>query len=1070
MKTNSPHLRLAFSLARFGWCKFFVLCLASLTGIDERFSASAAENTDENQPLSYERDIRPLLKTHCFDCHGEQEELRGDLDLRLRRFIVKGGATGPAIVPGQPEQSLMFQRIQAGEMPPGAKKVPGHELELIGRWIAEGAVALRDEPEQLPRGAIITEEDRSYWAFRPIVRPAVPVVKHVEQVRTPIDAVLLASMEPQGLSFFDDAPAHMLQRRLTLNLTGLPLTHDERDEFLADTSPESYDRLVDRLLLSSPHYGERWARHWLDVAGYADSDGYTNQDLVRPYLYKYRDYLIRAFNANKPFDRFIEEQFAGDELVSGPYANLSEEDRQTIIATGFLRTATDGTDGSVPDADIARNHVVSETIKIISSTFLGLTVGCAQCHDHRYDPIPQRDYYHLRAVLEPSYNWKDWKSPQQRNFSLYTDADRQQVAAVEAEAQVVVNERTEKSKEFIAAALEQELLKHPENLREPLKTAFVTPADKRNDEQKQLFDKYPSININEGNLYQYNQGSADMLKKYDEQIAAIRAKKPVEEFVNVLTEVPGNIPATYLFYRGDHRQPKDAVGPGGLSITEESGVAVAFPDRVEGLPTSGRRLAFARWLTNPKNPLVARVLVNRVWMHHFGRGLVNTPGDFGRLGEKPSHPELLDWLAAEFIASGWDLKHLHRLIVTSTVYRQTSVGRADFQSIDASNQYYWKKPIQRLDAEIIRDRILWADGSLREVLYGPPTQLVINEVGQFLLEHDQRRSLYAQVRRTQPVALLKVFDAPQMETNCDRRVSSTVATQSLMLMNSEFVLTHAAQLAEKVRRECQSRTSLTFEVPPSLAGRLDRPAGLWKYGYGVVDAASGRLNEFHPLPHWTGDRWQGGTEIPDAQIGWVLLTAAGGHPGNPQHAAVRRWTAPQPGTLKISGQLHHANENGDGVRARIISAQTGMHGEWISHNQPVDVAVESIPVNAGDVIDFVADCREAETSDGFAWSISLELKNAAGEVVVKTDAARDFSGPNTTNDPPLIQQIAYAWDVTLGRPITADELQTVVGFAADQLEYLATLPTPAPRSEQERQVLTNICQTLMNTNEFLYND
>ncbi|MDA0833187.1 MAG: PSD1 and planctomycete cytochrome C domain-containing protein [Planctomycetota bacterium] len=1061
MKFDAPRNRRSFPMA------VLVLCATALP----RVSTAADDNANANRPLSYEHDIRPLLKTHCFDCHGEQQELQGELDLRLRRFLVKGGSSGAAIVPGDAEQSLMYQRMKSGEMPPGAKKVPGHELEIIARWIQEGAIAIRDEPESLPLGAVITEEERNYWAFRPIVRPAVPTVTNVDRVRTPIDAFLLSRMEHEGLSFSVDAPAMTLQRRLALDLTGLPLSRDMRDEFLADNSPENYDRLVDRLL-SSPHFGERWARHWLDVAGYAESDGYTNQDLMRPYAYKYRDYVIRALNENMPFDRFIHEQLAGDELVGGPYSDLSKDDLQKVIATGFLKTATDGTDASVPDADIARNHVMSETIKIVSSTFLGLSVGCAQCHDHRYDPIPQKDYYRIRAVFEPAYNWKDWKSPQQRRFSLYTDADREQVAVVEAEAQVVVAERTQKSQEFIAAALEEELKKHDEELREPLKTAYQTPADKRTDEQKQLLDKNPSVNINEGNLYQYNQSAADMLKKYDEQIAGIRAKKPVQDFVAVLTEVPGNIPATHLFYRGDHRDPREEIAPGGLSITEDDLTAVEFPADNPELPTSGRRLAFAQWLTNPKNPLVARVLVNRMWMHHFGRPLVNTPGEFGRLGETPSHPALLDWLASEFIASGWDFKHLHRLIVTSTVYRQSSVGRADYQVIDNSNFYYWKKPIQRLDAEIIRDRILSTDDSLRDVLYGPSVAIVENEVGLVNVEHDQRRSIYAQVRRTQPVSILRVFDAPQMETNCERRISTTAAPQSLMLMNSDFVLQHAGQLAEKAYRECVngSPSSLGVEIPGELASRLERPVSLWQYGYGVFDAASQRLAEFHPLPHWTGDRWQGGTELPDAQIGWVMLRASGGHPGNVEHAGVRRWVAPRDGLLKVTGQLHHSNENGDGVRARLVTQHQGLKGEWISHNQPIDYAVESIPVIAGEAVDFILDCREHETSDSYAWSIQLTLTSDAGNVLAEADSQRDFSGPVTVIDPPLVQQIVTAWELALGRPIAADELQLAVDFAADQLEYLSNLPEPKSRNEQERQVLTNLCQTLFNTNEFLYID
>ncbi len=755
---------------------------------------------DADAALTFERDIRPILKAHCFDCHGAGEKLKGELDLRLRRTMMRGGDSGAAIVPGKPDESYLIERLRAGEMPPGNKKVSEEEIVLFERWIADGAPTAREEPAQLEKGVAITAEERRWWSFQPIRRPDVPQFGEADRARTPIDALLLARMKDRGLSFSPDADKLTFIRRAYFDLIGLPPKPEAVEAFLADESVEAYDNLIDGLL-DSPHYGERWARHWLDVAGYADSEGYTNADDSRPWAYKYRDYVIRSLNDDKPFDQFIHEQLAGDEMVPPPHKNLEPDQIEKLVATGFLRMAADGT-GSGANNDEARNQTIADTIKIVSTSLFGLSVGCAQCHDHRYDPIPQRDYYQLRAIFEPALDWKNWRTPGQRLISLYTDEDRAKVAEVEAEAQKIAAEKSEKQTKYIDEALEKELARHSEELREPLRTAYRTAGDKRTAEQQSLLKKFPSVNINTGNLYQYNQGAADDLKKYDERIAEVRKKKPVEEFIRATTETPGQIPQTHVFHRGEFKQPTEPVEPAALSITADPYSRFEIPANDSTLPTTGRRLAYAKWLTNGKHPLVARVIVNRVWMHHFGRGLVGTPAEFGVLGERPTHPELLDWLADEFMAQGWSLKKLHKLIMTSTVYRQTSVAEPAKTAIDASNSMYWRFPIQRLNAEIVRDRILATSGVLSDKLYGPSVPVKADDSGQIVVDGDEsRRSVYVRVRRTQPEAMLTAFDAPVMVTNCDRRPSSTVATQSLMLMNSDFILRHAGKFAERVRGE-----------------------------------------------------------------------------------------------------------------------------------------------------------------------------------------------------------------------------------------------------------------------------
>jgi hypothetical protein len=718
---------------------------------------------------------------------------------------VAGGDLGPSVVPGKPGESLLFERVRDGEMPPGktVKKLSAEQAAVIERWIAAGAPTARPEPEKLGAGTHFTEEERSFWSFQPIRRPGPPTPKNVERVRTPIDAFLLARLEDHGASFSPDADKRTLLRRVYFDLIGLPPAPEETERFLSDEAPDAYERLIDRLL-ESPHYGERWGRHWLDVAGYADSEGAAGDD-VRPYAYRYRDYVIRSFNADKPFDQFIREQLAGDEMVGPIKGTPTPEQAEKLIATGFLQMAPDGT-RSTEDRLAAHDQLMADTIKIASSSLLALTVGCARCHDHRYDPISQDDYYRLRAILEPALDARNWQG-KARLIPYTTDDDR-----INAE-----NLLHQQEQAVLLRVVDERLAKLPEERRAEAREAYDTPEAERTAAQKKLLLD-SQLNITVDNVGQFDRLAPQELKR-------IRAKFIAQQkgFLQTISEAAPNPPKTFLFYRGDPKAPKHELAPGELSILLGAATA-AIPLKDPALPSTGRRLAYARHLTDGRHPLVARVIVNRVWLHHFGRGLCATPADFGTQGERPSHPELLDWLASEFMNPSpqgegrWSLKRLHKLIMTSTVYRQGLRRNQALARVDPDNRLLGGFNAQRLEAEIVRDAILAVSGKLNGKAFGAPVPVMRDPSGEIVIGHDInnagiplgaspmfgeefRRSVYVQVRRTLPMTFLQMFDAPAMEPNCEARLASTVAPQSLVLMNSPFILQQSLSFAERVRKE-----------------------------------------------------------------------------------------------------------------------------------------------------------------------------------------------------------------------------------------------------------------------------
>lgn len=773
--------------------------------------------------VRFETEIEPLLKARCQKCHAG-ENPQGGLRLERRSDLLKGGESGPAIRLAAAESSLLWEKLASNEMPKEGGPLTATEKGLLRQWINDGAPG--DEPDPAPgdtgTGVGTGKGSLDHWSFQPPARPAIPAVQQIALVRNPIDAFVLSALEAKGLTLAGEAGRAVLARRLAFDLTGLPPDPTLVQAFLADDRPEAVEQLVEALL-AHPAYGERWGRHWLDLAGYADSAGVLAEDRPIPNMYRYRDYVVRAFNSNKPYDRFLQEQLAGDELSDyhGAFARepqLPDGVVEAVIATGFLRCAPDS---SRPDFSTIKNAdaqyfypTLNDTLQIVSSATLGLTVQCARCHSHKYDPIPQAEFYRLQAIFMPALRPKQW-IPQMDRKILVATASQQQAAAehngrLDAEIAKAKQRQTDLQKEFGERLFDERLAKLPEVLREDVKQALAREPDKRTEVDKYLVSKFGAeLRPEAAQLPKLLSETYPEFKTgFDGQTAAIAAQESQRRHfdeLRALYDLPGPV-TTPVLRRGDPLVPGTPVEPGvPAALRTPRGFEWQAP--VAEAPTSGRRLAFARWLTQPEHPLTARVFVNRAWLLHFGEGLVSTPEDFGSLGAAPSHPELLDWLARELVDSGWDVKHLHRLIVLSSVYRQSSTVTADTltrgQAVDPDNRLLWRQRIRRLEGESVRDALLAVAGRLEHTMYGPGLAVARQPDGEVTVADpnaDRRRSIYYQVLRSNPLTLLQLFDTPVMETNCVRRGRSTVATQALTLLNSESL----ARMAEGFARRTQS--------------------------------------------------------------------------------------------------------------------------------------------------------------------------------------------------------------------------------------------------------------------------
>ncbi len=1061
----------------------------------------------------FEKQVRPLLAASCLECHGTEQQ-SNDLRLDSLAAMLKGGQGGAAIVPGKPEKSLLIQAVrQSGElaMPPD-DKLSDNKIAILERWVKIGAPWPKDDVGPVDKRA---EAQRTHWAFQPVGLPAVPSVNDSGWVKNPIDAFVLAKLEEHGLKPSAVADRRTLMRRVTYDLTGLPPTPAEVEGFVADGDPQAYEKLVDRLL-ASPQYGEHWARHWLDVARYADTKGYVYGREERFFVHAptYRDWVVRAFNEDLPYDRFLVLQLAADQAAP--------DDRSTWAAMGYL---------TLGRRFLGVSHdIIDDRIDVVGRGMLGLTIGCARCHDHKYDPIPTDDYYSLYGVFQNcTERLVPIAEPAVRDKSYEAfDAELKKRQKALADATSKAREETSgivrrKATDYLVAQLE--LSKYPEEAaglvlaKEDTNPAFVRrwrdylskmakvndpifwawrqfaslPAAEFGERSKEVVQELQkesgkSVNRLVAQLFasspnsmrevaeSYGRLFADVERQWRELLAKEPGAKGLAdadgEAVRQVLYGPSSpcfvpdeaiVSNEWLFDLGtvvslwqlqgevDRWLIQSPLAPAHAvvladreSINEAhvfrrgnpANIGPEAPRRfLKALSGDNRqpfahgsgRLEMARAIASPQNPLTARVWVNRVWMHHFGAGLVRTPSDFGLRSEPPSHPELIDWLAADLMSHGWHTKRLHRLIVLSATYQQQSDGPADMVAwqqavaLDPENRLLWRMSARRLSFEEWRDTQLAVTGELDRSMGGRAAELL--PMG----GDNRRRTLYGLVDRQFLTTAMRTFDFANPDLHAPQRSETTVSQQALFAMNHPFAAQRArglvtqigdiseADVIGRVRRlyqlvyqrvptESQEQAALAFFNAPPDTSPVVRPEVLaWQYGYGILAEAEGHV-DFHPLPHFTGSAWQGGPQWPDATLGWAQLTAEGGHAGNDlQHAVIRRWKAARTGTVSIKSVATHSVGAGDGIRCWVVAKRQGVVASAVLLNRQQALDVPSLQVEQGDTIDFIVDFNANLNSDQFVWPVQIdEVATNGAEVAGGTlswNSSRDFgSTPSTLLD------------------------------------------------------------------------
>ena len=901
----------------------------------------------------FEKEVRPVLSEHCYKCHGAEKQ-KGEIRVDSRAALLKGVDGVPVATPGNPDESSLIKSIRhqtENKMPAKEPKLPDEQIAALAEWVRIGMPW--PDADQSKVATPQQQAAATHWSFQPITNPEPPhPVDAAQWAQSPVDQFILAKLESANLQPSPKADKRTLLRRATFDLIGLPPTAAEVEAFEQDNAPDAFARILDRLL-ASPQYGERWGRHWLDVARYADTRGYLagGEERRFAYSYTYRDWVIDALNRDLPYDQFIIQQLAADQDLA------KDGDPSPLAAMGFL---TLGRRFLNNEADI-----IDDRIDVVSRGLMGLTTACARCHDHKFDPISQKDYYALYGVFASSREPKE--------LPLLQDT------------------RDEKTREDYS----RELAKREQEI-----TDFF---EVRRQERAWLLSMTLYVPV----VPPVTQGSLNRIER--EKLTALRGK--IEQLNGSPTAPPramvlNDKPDLYnphVFIRGNPGRPGDAVPRRFLTV-----LAKGDP---KPFTTGSGRLDLARAIASKENPLTARVIANRVWAYHFGKGLVRTPADFGVKGEQPTHPELLDWLASRFMEDGWSLKKLHKLVMLSSVYQESSEIPENASQADPENRLLSHMNRQRLDYEAVRDSLLCVAGQLDLTPGGQGVELTKAPCA-------KRRAVYGFIDRQNLPGVFRTFDFASPDTTSPQRYVTTVPQQALFMMNSPFVLEQTQALAKKVGAEGEPKPELIqslyrqvlarpAEVAEVEAGSRfvaaqlqprepEVEASLWQYGYGSFEPNTGVVS-FKPLSHWTGSSWQGGKKLPDPVSGYALLTADGGHGGSDAaRSTIRRWTAPGDGVLEITGTLSRPAAEGDGVLARIVSSRNGQLAEFTCEPQKtVDTNVSSVEIKKGDTIDFLVEPRENSTSDSFQWAPVLRSKGA------DWDARQGFAGPPPARQPPL---------------------------------------------------------------------
>ena len=754
---------------------------------------------DADSATFYKEKVLPILEASCFECHGPESEVKGDLFLGNREGILEGGESGPAVDTDAFEDSLILDAINYGsyEMPPDSQ-LPADEIAILTAWvkagalIPEGSELERPEIKHANPATLVSEETKNYWAFRPVANPPVPQVENTGRVSNPIDNFILQKLEAANLTPASPAEKQKLIRRAYYDLTGLPPSIGDIEAFVNDKSDRAFEKVIDRLL-DSAQYGERWGRHWLDLVRYAESNSYERDD-TKPFAWRYRDYVINSFNADKPYTQFVKEQLAGDEF--------EPRTPDSIVATGYYRL------GIWDDEPVSQKQALYDDLDDIllttSQVFLGLTMNCARCHDHKIDPIPQKDYYSFLAFFS--------------GFQRYGVRGAQSVEDASI-GPIAVNMDEEKRAE-IRKQLDRELNEHNRKIGfvERKLQELLTPPEKED-------FKATAVRIDLARKYSGKGISRKLVEDYE---AAVGRKKEIEDSrpaelaqALVVKEIGATPRDTFILVRGNANVEGAKVEPAFPSILSPPEPVITKPSSGK---SSGRRTSLANWIASEKNQLTARVMVNRIWQHHFGRGIVGSSNNFGNIGDKPTHPELLDWLATRFMQGGWKLKSMHKLIMLSSAYQMSSQSSEKELAADPANKLYWRFNMRRLSSEELRDSVHAANGSLNLKMGGPSIYPIIpQEVlagqsrpgagwGNSSEEERARRAVYIFIKRSLVEPLMADFDFADVDSTCPVRFVTNQPTQALSLLNSEFMNRQAAVFAEFLKKESGADTAKQVEL------------------------------------------------------------------------------------------------------------------------------------------------------------------------------------------------------------------------------------------------------------------